>query len=157
MVSRNSRHILALKVPWMIWEQKVYVVVMITNLVERGRRKCDMYWPKEGTMTYGHIDVTMVKEDIMANYTVRTLKLKHTKLKKKKWIASERVVEQYHYTAWPDHGTPADTLPVLAFVRKSVASNPADGGPIVVHCSAGVGRTGTYIAIDAMMKQASVK
>ena len=108
-------------------------------------------------MTYGHIDVTMVKEDIMANYTVRTLKLKHTKLKKKKWIASERVVEQYHYTAWPDHGTPADTLPVLAFVRKSVAANPSDGGPIVAHCSAGVGRTGTYIAIDAMMKQAATK
>lgn len=141
----------------MIWEQKVYVVVMITNLVERGRRKCDMYWPKEGTMTYGHIDVTMVKEDIMANYTLRTLKLKHTKLKKKKWIASERIVEQYHYTAWPDHGTPADTLPVLAFVRKSVSSNPSDGGPIVAHCSAGVGRTGTYIAIDAMMKQAAAK
>jgi len=141
----------------MIWEQKVYVVVMITNLVERGRRKCDMYWPKEGTMTYGHIDVTMVKEDIMANYTLRTLKLKHTKLKKKKWIASERMVEQYHYTAWPDHGTPADTLPVLAFVRKSVSSNPPDGGPIVAHCSAGVGRTGTYIAIDAMMKQAAAK
>jgi len=141
----------------MVWEQKVFVIVMITNLVERGRRKCDMYWPKEGTITYGHIDVTLVKEDIMANYTVRTLKLKHTKLKKKKWVASERMVEQYHYTAWPDHGTPADTLPVLSFVRKSVASNPVEGGPIVAHCSAGVGRTGTYIAIDAMMKQAAAK
>ena len=67
----------------MIWEQKVFVIVMITNLVERGRRKCDMYWPKEGTATYGHIDVTLVKEDIMANYTVRTFRVKHTKLKKR--------------------------------------------------------------------------
>ena len=141
----------------MVWEQKVYVIVMITNLIERGRRKCDMYWPKEGTITYGHIDVTLVREKVMANYTVRTLRLKHTKLKKKKWLVWERTVEQYHYTAWPDHGTPADTLPVLTFVRKSVASNPPDGGPIIVHCSAGVGRTGTYIGIDAMSKQAEIK
>ena len=141
----------------MVWEQKVYVIVMITNLIERGRRKCDMYWPKEGTNTYGHIDVTLVREKVMANYTVRTMRLKHTKLKKKKWLVWERTVEQYHYTAWPDHGTPADTLPVLTFVRKSVASNPPDGGPIIVHCSAGVGRTGTYIGIDAMSKQAEIK
>jgi len=139
----------------MMWEQQVYVIVMITNLVERGRRKCDMYWPKEGAQDYGPISVTLVRERVMANYTVRTLKVKHTKLKKKKWVVGgERIVEQFHYTAWPDHGTPADTLPVLSFVRKSVAANPVDGGPIVVHCSAGVGRTGTYIGIDAMMKQA---
>ena len=138
----------------MIWEQKVYVIVMITNLVERGRRKCDMYWPKEGSLTYGHIDVTLVKEDVMANYTVRRLRVKHTKMKKKKWSVGERMVEQFHYTGWPDHGTPGDTLPVLSFVRKSVACNPPDGGPIVAHCSAGVGRTGTYIAIDAMLRQA---
>lgn len=141
----------------MVWEQKVFVIVMITNLVERGRRKCDMYWPKEGTATYGHIDVTLVKEDMMANYTVRSFRVKHTKLKKKKWTVSERTVEQFHYTGWPDHGTPGDTLPVLSFVRKSVACNPEDGGPIVAHCSAGVGRTGTYIAIDAMLRQARVK
>ena len=143
----------------MIWEQKVFVIVMITNLVERGRRKCDMYWPKDRdtTQTYGHIDVTLVREDVMANFTVRSLRVKHTKLRKKKWSVSERCVEQYHYTGWPDHGTPTDTLPVLSFVRKSVGCNPPDGGAIVAHCSAGVGRTGTYIAIDAMLRQAAAK
>ena len=143
----------------MIWEQKVFVIVMITNLVERGRRKCDMYWPKDKdtTQTYGHIDVTLVREDVMANFTVRSLRVKHTKLRKKKWSVSERCVEQYHYTGWPDHGTPTDTLPVLSFVRKSVGCNPPDGGAIVAHCSAGVGRTGTYIAIDAMLRQATAK
>merc|ERR1719312_1759197 len=108
-------------------------------------------------MTHGYIEVTIIEEDVMAHFTVRTLKLKHTELKKNKGVVSERLVKQYHYTTWPDHGTPSDTLPVLTFVRKSVAANPQDGGPIVVHCSAGVGRTGTYIVIDAMIKQAQAR
>jgi len=141
----------------MVWEQNVYVIVMITNLTERGRRKCDMYWPKEGTATYGNLEVQLVKEEVMSNYSIRTMKTKHLKLKKKKWYCGERTVLQYHYTSWPDHGTPADTLPVLSFVAKSTQSNPPDGGPIIVHCSAGVGRTGTYIVIDAMLRQAKAK
>ncbi|KAJ8913189.1 hypothetical protein NQ315_009026, partial [Exocentrus adspersus] len=140
----------------MVWEQRVTIIVMITNLVERGRRKCDMYWPKEGTETYGVIQVKLVKEDIMATYTVRTLSIRHLRVNiknKKKAALAEKTVYQYHYTNWPDHGTPDHPLPVIHFVKKSSAANPPDGGPIVVHCSAGVGRTGTYIVLDAMLKQ----
>ncbi|XP_050457004.1 tyrosine-protein phosphatase 99A isoform X3 [Cataglyphis hispanica] len=144
----------------MVWEQRVSIVVMITNLVERGRRKCDMYWPKEGTETYGYIQVTLVKEDIMATYTIRTLQIRHLKQIKKKKNGTnmgERTIWQYHYTSWPDHGVPDHPLPVLSFIRKSSNANPPEAGPIVVHCSAGVGRTGTYIVIDAMLKQAKAK
>ena len=66
----------------MIWEQNVYVVVMITNLLERGRRKCDQYWPKavEESETYGNIEVVLESEDVTANFTVRTMKIKHLKV-----------------------------------------------------------------------------
>ncbi|XP_043864055.1 tyrosine-protein phosphatase 99A isoform X5 [Drosophila mojavensis] len=141
----------------MIWEQRVAIIVMITNLVERGRRKCDMYWPKDGVETYGVIQVKLVEEEVMSTYTVRTLQIKHLKLKKKKQCNLEKLVYQYHYTNWPDHGTPDHPLPVLNFIKKSSAANPADAGPIVVHCSAGVGRTGTYIVLDAMLKQIQQK
>ncbi|XP_056645742.1 tyrosine-protein phosphatase 99A [Diorhabda sublineata] len=139
----------------MVWEQRVTIIVMITNLVERGRRKCDMYWPKEGTETYGVIQVKLVKEDIMATYTVRTLSIRHLRVnvKNKKNSLAEKLVYQYHYTNWPDHGTPDHPLPVIHFVKKSSAANSQDSGPIVVHCSAGVGRTGTYIVLDAMLRQ----
>ncbi|XP_029054412.1 tyrosine-protein phosphatase 99A isoform X2 [Osmia bicornis bicornis] len=140
----------------MVWEQKVSIVVMITNLVERGRKKCDMYWPKTGSETYGYIQVTLLREDVMATYTIRTLQIRH--LKRKNGInMGERIIWQYHYTGWPDHGVPEHPLPVLSFIRKSSNANPPDAGPIVVHCSAGVGRTGTYIVIDAMLKQAKCK
>lgn len=138
----------------MIWEQRVTIIVMITNLVERGRRKCDMYWPKEGSEMYGVIEVKLVKEDVMATYTIRTLVIRHTRVKRAKDAALlEKTVYQYHYTNWPDHGTPDHPLPVISFIKKSSAANPPDSGPIVVHCSAGVGRTGTYIVLDAMLKQ----
>jgi receptor-type tyrosine-protein phosphatase gamma len=110
-----------------------------------------MYWPKEGMETFGIIQVKLLQEVTMATYILRTFNVKNLKVKKKH--GSERTVYQYHYTNWPDHGVPDHPLPVLSFVRKSSAANPPNGGPIIVHCSAGVGRTGTYIVLDAMQRQ----
>merc|ERR1719188_1155371 len=105
-------------------------------------------------VTYGFFEVQLEREEVLANYTVRTMKLKHLKLKKKKGVTrGQRVIQQYHYTTWPDHGVPSHTLPVLRFIKKSADANPADGGPVIAHCSAGVGRTGTYIAIDTVLRQ----
>lgn len=110
-----------------------------------------MYWPKEGSETYGHIQVKLLQEVVMATYTLRTFTAKNLKMKKK--VGSERTVYQYHYTNWPDHGVPDHPLPVLSFVRKSASANPTGAGAIICHCSAGCGRSGTYIVIDAMLKQ----
>lgn len=66
----------------MIWEQGSIVIIMITNLIERGRRKCDMYWPEEGSETYGCVTVKHINTFSRAHYTVRMFSLKSSKIKK---------------------------------------------------------------------------
>ncbi|XP_052573067.1 receptor-type tyrosine-protein phosphatase delta isoform X24 [Peromyscus californicus insignis] len=131
----------------MIWEQRSATVVMMTRLEERSRVKCDQYWPSRGTETHGLVQVTLLDTVELATYCVRTFALY------KNGSSEKREVRQFQFTAWPDHGVPEHPTPFLAFLRRVKTCNPPDAGPMVVHCSAGVGRTGCFIVIDAMLER----
>ncbi|XP_073179822.1 receptor-type tyrosine-protein phosphatase S isoform X5 [Lepidochelys kempii] len=131
----------------MVWEQRSATVVMMTKLEEKSRIKCDQYWPGRGTETYGMIQVTLLDTIELATFCVRTFSLH------KNGSSEKREVRQFQFTAWPDHGVPEYPTPFLAFLRRVKTCNPPDAGPIIVHCSAGVGRTGCFIVIDAMLER----
>ncbi|XP_053743002.1 protein tyrosine phosphatase receptor type Fa isoform X9 [Synchiropus splendidus] len=131
----------------MVWEQRTCTIIMMTRLEEKSRVKCDQYWPSRGTETYGMIQVTMLDTMELATYSVRTFALY------KNGSSEKREVRQFQFMAWPDHGVPEYPTPTLAFLRRIKACNPPDAGPMMVHCSAGVGRTGCFIVIDAMLER----
>ncbi|XP_016526739.1 protein tyrosine phosphatase receptor type Db isoform X15 [Poecilia formosa] len=139
----------------MVWEQHTANIVMMTKLEEKSRMpsyffskvKCDQYWPTRGTETYGLIQVTLLDTVELATYSMRTFALYKTGSNEK------REVRHFQFTAWPDHGVPEHPTPFLAFLRRVKACNPPDAGPMIVHCSAGVGRTGCFIVIDGMTER----
>uniref|UniRef100_A0A8C1KCP1 protein-tyrosine-phosphatase n=1 Tax=Cyprinus carpio TaxID=7962 RepID=A0A8C1KCP1_CYPCA len=131
----------------MIWQEQSACIVMVTNLVEVGRVKCYKYWPDDAEV-YGDFKVTFVEVEPLAEYVVRTFTLE------RRGFNEVREVKQFHFTGWPDHGVPYHATGLLSFIRRVKMSNPPTAGPIVVHCSAGAGRTGCYIVIDIMLDMA---
>ncbi|XP_008414770.1 protein tyrosine phosphatase receptor type Db isoform X13 [Poecilia reticulata] len=131
----------------MVWEQHTANIVMMTKLEEKSRVKCDQYWPTRGTETYGLIQITLLDTVELATYSMRTFALY------KSGSNEKREVRHFQFTAWPDHGVPEHPTPFLAFLRRVKACNPPDAGPMIVHCSAGVGRTGCFIVIDGMTER----
>lgn len=131
----------------MVWEQRSATIVMMTKLEERSRIKCDQYWPSRGAETYGLMQVTLQDLTELATYTIRTFYVARY------GCAEKREVRQFQFTAWPDHGVPDHPTPLLMFMRRVKASNPLDAGPMIAHCSAGVGRTGAFIVIDSMLER----
>ncbi|XP_044539837.1 receptor-type tyrosine-protein phosphatase H-like [Gracilinanus agilis] len=123
---------------------------MLTNCVESGRVKCEHYWPLDAQpCNHGRLRVTLKGETVAEHWTVRDLHLFHMDVKE------DLCVRQFHYTVWPDHGVPRSPDPLLAFqalLRKWLEQSP-EGGPPIVHCSAGVGRSGTFIALDVLQRQ----
>ncbi|KAI2646318.1 Receptor-type tyrosine-protein phosphatase eta [Labeo rohita] len=132
----------------MVWEKNVYTIVMLTRCNEMGRVKCEKYWPSETTQ-YHNISVTTTSELELESWTIRDFKIKNVK------TAETRFVRQFHFTVWPDHGVPKTTEVLIDFrhlVREHM-DQYSRHSPTVVHCSAGVGRTGTFIAIDHLILQ----
>ncbi|XP_065348128.1 tyrosine-protein phosphatase Lar-like isoform X4 [Cloeon dipterum] len=131
----------------MVWEQKSASIVMMTRLEERARIKCDQYWPTRSTETYGPVTVNTIEVQELATYSIRTFHATRA------GSSEKREVRQFQFTAWPDHGVPEHPAPFLVFLRRIKSLNPQGAGPIIVHCSAGVGRTGCFIVIDSMLER----
>lgn len=130
-----------------IWENTVQVVVMVTNEVEGGKLKCHRYWPDQNTraITYGLIDVVLVKEETNNLYVFREFQIRKNNSQE-----PPRTVGHFHYTGWPDHGCPETTADLLMF-RTAIRNYLFLPACTLVHCSAGVGRTGTYMGLDIFM------
>ncbi|XP_076878415.1 receptor-type tyrosine-protein phosphatase beta isoform X2 [Brachyhypopomus gauderio] len=139
----------------MVWEQNVHNVVMVTQCVEKGRVKCDHYWPfDQDSLYYGDLIVQMRSESVLPEWTIREFKICN-----EDQLNYSRVVRQFHYTVWPDHGVPETTQSLVQFVRtvRDYINRTPSSGPTVVHCSAGVGRTGTFICLDRVLQQLDTK
>uniref|UniRef100_A0A8C6N6M4 Receptor-type tyrosine-protein phosphatase eta n=1 Tax=Melopsittacus undulatus TaxID=13146 RepID=A0A8C6N6M4_MELUD len=133
----------------MIWEKNIYSIVMLTKCVEQARTKCEQYWPDKQPKSYGDIIVTMVSEIVLPEWTIRDFTVEKSN------TAEGHTVRQFHFTSWPDHGVPETTELLINFrhlVHEYSSQNPVES-PTLVHCSAGVGRTGTFIAIDRLIQQ----
>ncbi|CRK90057.1 CLUMA_CG003777, isoform B [Clunio marinus] len=137
----------------MIWQENTRVIVMTTKEIERTKKKCEKYWPDPGQQQeWGHAKVTCLTETSTNDYTLRELLFS--------WRGrEERKIFQYHFLVWPDHGVPTDPGCVLNFLQdvnarqEQLMSDGINPGPICVHCSAGIGRTGTFIVIDMILDQ----
>lgn len=126
----------------MIQEQGVEIVIMLTNLEEYNRVKCAQYWPGAGTSTYGPVTIAFVQEKRYSDYVVRELKMTvegH----------APRTISHYHYLQWKDFNAPEHAPAMIKFVKR-INEAWSGSSPILVHCSAGVGRSGTLIAIDSL-------
>ncbi|XP_053114008.1 phosphatidylinositol phosphatase PTPRQ [Hemicordylus capensis] len=126
----------------MVWETRAKTLVMLTQCFEKGRIRCHQYWPEDNipVTVFGDIVITKLVEDVQIDWTIRDLKIERH--------GDCMMVRQCNFTAWPEHGVPETTASLIHFVKLIRASRAHDSTPIVVHCSAGVGRTGVYIALD---------
>ncbi|KAK2842858.1 hypothetical protein Q5P01_013058 [Channa striata] len=139
----------------MVWEQNVHNIVMVTQCVEKGRVKCDHYWPfDQDPLYYGDLIVQMLSESVLPEWTIREFTICS-----EEQLSFTRLVRQFHYTVWPDHGAPETTQSLIQFVRtvRDYVNRTPGSGPTLVHCSAGVGRTGTFIVLDRVLQQLDTK
>ncbi|XP_022655020.1 uncharacterized protein LOC111247817 isoform X2 [Varroa destructor] len=132
----------------MVWEQGSVVIVTLTRLMENGVAMCHRYWPEEGSEVYSLYEVHLVSEHVWCDdYLVRSFYLKNLN------TSETRTVTQFHFLSWPEAGVPPSAKALLDFRRKVNKSYRGRSCPIVVHCSDGSGRTGTYILADMVLNR----
>jgi len=132
----------------MVWEQGSVVIVMLSRLAENGYQLAQRYWPEEGSEQYHIFEVHLVSEHVWCDdYLVRSLYLKNSQ------TGETRTVTQFHFLSWPDSNIPTSTKAILEFRRKVNKSYRGRSCPMIVHCSDGVGRSGTYVLIDMVLNR----
>jgi len=132
----------------MVWEQGSVVIVMLSKLTENGYQLCHRYWPEEGSEQYHIFEVHLVSEHVWCeDYLVRSLYLKNSQ------TGETRTVTQFHFLSWPDGNIPTSTKAILEFRRKVNKSYRGRSCPMILHCSDGVGRAGTYVLIDMVLNR----
>ncbi|XP_022596723.1 receptor-type tyrosine-protein phosphatase-like N [Seriola dumerili] len=132
----------------MVWENGCTVIVMMSALVEDGEKQCERYWPDEGSSLYHIYEVNLVSEHIWCkDFLVRSFYLKNVQTQE------TRTLTQFHLLSWPADGIPTSTRPLLDFRRKVNKCYRGRSCPIIVHCSDGTSRTGTYILIDMVLNR----
>jgi len=132
----------------MVWEQGSVVIVMLSRLAENGYQLAARYWPEEGSEQYHIFEVHLVSEHVWCDdYLVRSLYLKNSQ------TGETRTVTQFHFLSWPDSNIPTSTKAILEFRRKVNKSYRGRSCPMIVHCSDGVGRSGTYVLIDMVLNR----
>ncbi|XP_060062519.1 receptor-type tyrosine-protein phosphatase alpha-like [Ylistrum balloti] len=130
----------------MVWQLKTKKIVMLAKCIEMAKRKVDQYWPDSGDpIEHYNLKLSLTSSNQYAAYTVRELMLENKKTNEK------RVVTQFHFKKWPDNDIP-DVMHFALFLLHVESVKPSSSGPMIVHCSAGVGRTGVFIASDALYK-----
>lgn len=136
----------------MIWEQHLELILMLTNLEEYSKTKCAKYWPDktDGDKIFGEITVTHIEEARYSDYILRQLKISRTCNGKE---LEERKITQYHYLVWKDFMAPEHPNGIIKFIKRVNEAYAVEKGSILVHCSAGVGRTGTLVALDCLLQQ----
>ncbi|KPP75538.1 tyrosine-protein phosphatase non-receptor type 2-like [Scleropages formosus] len=135
----------------MVWEQRTKAVIMLNRVIEKGSEKCAQYWPtpEEREMSFKDTNfvVKLLSEDVKSYYTIRVLELQNTDTQE------TREIYHFHYTTWPDFGVPESPASFLNFLFKVRESGSLEvqHGPSVVHCSAGIGRSGTFSLVDTCL------
>ncbi|XP_056259451.1 tyrosine-protein phosphatase non-receptor type 13 isoform X4 [Seriola aureovittata] len=130
----------------MVWEQKSNVIAMMTQEVEGGKVKCQRYWPdtpRTAEMVDDRLQIMLIKDQYLDNFVIRLIEVKDVQTNE-----IQRVTH-LNYTGWPDHGTPSQPEQLLTFI--SYMRHIHQSGPIITHCSAGIGRSGTLICIDVVL------